>query len=504
MKIVEKLKSLDKKTVLLGVLVVGVISITIAFAALTSRLNITGTANVAATKWNIHFDNWTNVTQDTVDGHSNTAEYNDNLITQVLQPNVTKISNLNVTLKQPGDYIRYTFKIKNDGTIDGKLNSFTKTIAPTNDVIGYTISCTDENQQDALEVNYVLEKNKSVDCVLEVKYKDIENSHTAGNNQVYEQGVINTNISAEWTWGQADGNSSNSGNSGSGNSGTQDQGEFINNTGWKLLNPGSALLSQQWEYWPTSEARIEYGWHEINDLYGIPQEYYFVNGLAQTGWLNYGGHTYYLSTFDDDNNGYVNCNMLKNESREIDGQCYSFDSNGYATQSNTCGSYIYRYIDTSNENAFNYDASSSQVPNEVMYIKTNQSNTVTQGCVDLNQNGNYFCVDAIWDCVNEGDNENENWVCPNNSYVMQTKARAEAQGASCEILPLSGYLDCKMENVSVPNGFSIHGYYSEETKKIETSIDVSYYYIYNQEHGYGDDEVCSKSTEYDDVMCNSW
>ena len=100
------------KNILLGVLIVGVITLTLAFALLSSNLIINGTTNVAATKWNIHFDNWTNVTENTVDGHTNTAEYDDSKIEQTLQPNITKIDKVNVVLHQPGDYVRYTFKIK--------------------------------------------------------------------------------------------------------------------------------------------------------------------------------------------------------------------------------------------------------------------------------------------------------------------------------------------------------------------------------------------------------
>ena len=54
------------KNILLGVLVVGVIGMTVAFAALTSRIKLNGTANVAETRWNIHFQNWRLDTQNTV------------------------------------------------------------------------------------------------------------------------------------------------------------------------------------------------------------------------------------------------------------------------------------------------------------------------------------------------------------------------------------------------------------------------------------------------------
>ena len=79
-----------------------------------------------------------------------------------------------------------------------------------------------------------------------------------------------------------------------------------------------------------------YGWHELEDYSGNLQEYYFENGLVKKGWLTYNSKQYYLSTFDLDNNEYIDCNLLKSQKREIDGVCYEFDSTGIATQIDNC------------------------------------------------------------------------------------------------------------------------------------------------------------------------
>ena len=47
-----------KKNILLGVLIAGVVSMTVAFAALATNLKINGTTNIAATRWNVHFQNF--------------------------------------------------------------------------------------------------------------------------------------------------------------------------------------------------------------------------------------------------------------------------------------------------------------------------------------------------------------------------------------------------------------------------------------------------------------
>ena len=213
-----------KKNILLGLLIVGIISMTIAFAALTTRLSLNGTANVAATSWNIHFDSWTSVTQSTVDGHQNTAEINESQITQTTAPNITKIDNVNVTLNQPGDYIKYNFVIVNDGSIDGKLSNFTKTVTPTNDVVGLTVNCYESNSREGTPIttNYVLRAGETIFCYFEVKYNDVTNSSTAGQNQVYTQSAINASISANWTWIQDD---TVSAATGGGDSGGNEQGD---------------------------------------------------------------------------------------------------------------------------------------------------------------------------------------------------------------------------------------------------------------------------------------
>ena len=461
MKIVEKLKSLDKKTVLLGVLIVGVLAMTVAFAALSTSLNIFGTANVAATKWNIRFESWVKTNPETVDGHNNTAVSPAvDSLTKQDGTNITKVSGINVQLSQPGDTVRYTFKIANRGTINAKLNNFTKTIEPSNDVISYQITCLDENEQDALDTNFVLGVEKTIDCTLEVKYKDQTNAQTPGVSQVYEQSAINTTLSAQWTWVQDSSTPSPSPS-------PSDQGQFIDNTGWKLLNPGASLLSQQWEYWENGQTKIQSGWHELTDLSNALQDYYFENGLVQMGWKTQGGHTYYLSTFDEDNNGYVDCNMLKNVSKEIDGQCWAFDSNGYATQSNTCASYVYYYHDMSTYE----DTSTSTEPNVMAYLKENQSNHALQSCVDFAGTGNHYCVNSTWDCGSGGGES-----CAQNSYIMSVKNYVEAtyDNVSCRLVgdEDDSLFSCEDE---YERGFSIYYTKNNNEDYIRMEIVGDYY-----------------------------
>ena len=204
------------KNILLGLLIVGIISMTVAFAALSTNLRISGSANVAATRWNIHFQEWNKVSIPTVNGHQNTAVSPEVAsLSMSDNTNVTKVDNVNVTLNQPGDIAKYTFEIINEGTIDAKLDNFTVTDTTSNDLVDYNVKCYESSSREGTEVttNSVLGANGGVVyCYLQVQYKDKTNSHTAGTNQVYSNPTaITTNLSASWRWVQADGSSAQSG-----------------------------------------------------------------------------------------------------------------------------------------------------------------------------------------------------------------------------------------------------------------------------------------------------
>ena len=104
-------------------------------------------------------------------------------------------------------------------------------------------------------------------------------------------------------------------------------------------NPADHLSEQRWSYYENG-VRKESGFYILEDLYGIQQKYFFVDGIAQIGWLNYEGNYYYLSDEDDDGNGYVNCGAFRSATegttvtKIIDNQSYEFDSDGKCTNYN--------------------------------------------------------------------------------------------------------------------------------------------------------------------------
>ena len=200
-----------KKNILLGTLIVGVVSMTVAFAALSTTLSINGTAGIPTTRWDIHFANGTDNTSGT---HAN-GKVNKGKIEDV-NFQATSITGFTVTLYQPNDEVVYNFDIVNAGTIDAELDNFQRSITCASgselcdEVMTYTIECEDEQHNNALAQGYILEKNKSVSCEMNVKFNDVDNLSKSKSskvqasvvNGVYTQGALNATIRADWLWVQ--------------------------------------------------------------------------------------------------------------------------------------------------------------------------------------------------------------------------------------------------------------------------------------------------------------
>lgn len=101
------------KNVILAILAVGLIGMTIAYAALTQKLTIDSTAAVNASTWDVHFANLSDAS--TVGNPAPT----------VTDPTLSaqSISGLDVAFTKPGESVTYTFDIVNAGTIPARLNS---------------------------------------------------------------------------------------------------------------------------------------------------------------------------------------------------------------------------------------------------------------------------------------------------------------------------------------------------------------------------------------------
>ncbi len=114
---------------LVALLAVALIStIGIAVAAVSTNLNIQGTAVVKSTKWDVHFEN---LKPAVTNSSNNTAK---EVTTPTIDTAKTTISNYHIELRNPGDSVTYLFDVKNGGDIDAKLD----TIVMKN---GSTLTC---------------------------------------------------------------------------------------------------------------------------------------------------------------------------------------------------------------------------------------------------------------------------------------------------------------------------------------------------------------------------
>ena len=134
----------DKKKIVIGVLCALVGIMAVGYAALATRLNITGTASIDST-WKVEI---TNITESNIVGDATSKE----------TPSYTATTaNFSVGLIQPGDSITYDIEISNLGTLKAKVDSI-NVIMDENDAITYTTEGLAEgdtlgvNEKDTLSV----------------------------------------------------------------------------------------------------------------------------------------------------------------------------------------------------------------------------------------------------------------------------------------------------------------------------------------------------------------
>lgn len=162
-----KEKKMSRKDLTIVALIACITSLSIAYATISTTLNITNNLTVKAHDWDIHFEN---LEQQNITG-SNTA----NVVKSAkIQEDTTKISGLEVSFKKPGDSVSYTFDVTNAGGIDAKLTGITigtPVCNPTSvicDDIEYTLKYANGND---LGMNDVLNAGDTVSLKLTINYK---------------------------------------------------------------------------------------------------------------------------------------------------------------------------------------------------------------------------------------------------------------------------------------------------------------------------------------------
>lgn len=120
-------KQRSTKIIAIAALIVAITGISVAFAAMSTTLNINGTAEMNTAEWDIHFENLT------VETSLGEAGFQ----TAPTIQSLTTIGNYEAKVTKPGDQVSFTFDVINAGSIDAKLDQLL-----INSVAGGTPTCT--------------------------------------------------------------------------------------------------------------------------------------------------------------------------------------------------------------------------------------------------------------------------------------------------------------------------------------------------------------------------
>ena len=158
-------KQRREKALVVVVLLVVIAGLTVAFAALSSSLNINGTAYLDAAKWGIRFENLSSPTRV---GNATTTG-----TAKIEETKSAEITDMNVSLMVPGDKIVYTVNLVNKGTINAKIDEIEKTQLTSEQQRYLTFKVTDQNGYE-IKQGDILEKGETKKITITIEFiKDL-------------------------------------------------------------------------------------------------------------------------------------------------------------------------------------------------------------------------------------------------------------------------------------------------------------------------------------------
>ena len=136
-------KERSVKLLIISILFMLIAGLTVAFAALSTTLNINGTAYLDAAKWGIRFENLSSSTKIGSATTTGTAK--------IEETKAAEITGMNVGSSIPGDKIIYTVDLVNKGTINAKIDNIEKTVLTQEQQRYLTFKVTDKNGNEVSE-----------------------------------------------------------------------------------------------------------------------------------------------------------------------------------------------------------------------------------------------------------------------------------------------------------------------------------------------------------------
>ncbi len=153
------------KALVVVVLLIVIAGLTVAFAALSTTLNINGTAYLDAAKWGIRFENLSSPTRVGKATTTGTAK--------IEETKSAEITDMNVSLSIPGDKIVYTVDLVNKGTINAKIDNIEKTQLTSEQQRYLTFKVTDKDGYE-IKQGDILEKGETKKITITIEFiKDL-------------------------------------------------------------------------------------------------------------------------------------------------------------------------------------------------------------------------------------------------------------------------------------------------------------------------------------------
>ena len=158
-------KQRREKVLVIVVLLIVIVGLTVAFAALSTTLNINGTAYLDAAKWGIRFENLSSPTKIGSATTTGTAK--------IEETKAAEITDMNVSLSIPGDKIVYTVDLVNEGTINAKIDNIEKTVLTSEQQKYLTFKITDKSGNEVSEGD-ILSKGETRNLTITIEFiKDL-------------------------------------------------------------------------------------------------------------------------------------------------------------------------------------------------------------------------------------------------------------------------------------------------------------------------------------------
>ena len=138
--------------------IISVFTLTIAYAALSVTLNITGNAEIKESSWDVY------LYDPSITSGSATTEY------PSLSEGATKAS-FSTILSKPGDFYEFTIYVRNDGSIDAMIDSISKTPTLTTEQAKYFNYTVEYANGAAITSKQLVKHGESVKLKVRVEYR---------------------------------------------------------------------------------------------------------------------------------------------------------------------------------------------------------------------------------------------------------------------------------------------------------------------------------------------